>query len=204
MQTATRPPVVVGLHSKVRDQEPSDGTLIQSIATGDKRAMQILFARHNILVFRFALRLTGNRSLAEDIVSEVFLEVWRQAGAFMAKSRVSTWLLAIARNKAFSTLKRRPLQLEDDYAIAIVDPGDNAEAALNRSNSTAIVGRCLAQLSPAHREVIDLVYYHERSVREVAMIVGIPEGTVKTRMYHARRRTAELLKAAGLRELSEF
>src|SRR5712691_9273191 len=94
-------------HYRVPVQDTSDEALIELIAEGDKRAMQVLYARHNVRVYRFIVRLTGNQSLAEDLVSEVFLDVWRQAEGFEAKSQVSTWLLAIARYKALSALRRR-------------------------------------------------------------------------------------------------
>ena len=85
------------LHVAPTDQvsDTSDAALIQSIAADDKRAMHILFTRHNVRVFRFVLRLVGDKSTAEDIVSEVFLDVWRQAGKFQSRSEVTTWLLAI-------------------------------------------------------------------------------------------------------------
>jgi RNA polymerase sigma-70 factor (ECF subfamily) len=199
MQTAERLPNGFATYAKPPSPEPSDESLIQSIVKRDKRAMQALFERHNVRVYRFALRLAGNASLAEDIVSEVFLDVWRRADGFERKSRVSTWLLAIARHKACDAFKRRaPTPLDDDMAAAIIDPADNPEIVATRKSCNAFIRTCVAQLSPAHREVIDLVYYHERSVKEIAQIVGIPEGTVKTRMFHARRRTAELLMAAGV------
>ncbi len=200
MQTVVMLPKAFATYAKAPSQEPSDESLIQLIARRDKRAMQALFERHNVRVYRFVLRLAGNASLAEDIVSEVFLEVWRQAGAFEGKSRVSTWLLAIARHKAYDAHRRHAATtpLDDDMAAAIIDPADNPEMAANRENRNALIRTCLAQLSPAHREIIDLVYYHERSVKEIAQIAGIPEGTVKTRMFHARRRTAELLMAVGV------
>src|SRR5216683_5734103 len=193
---------VASPHFKAPAQDTSDEALIDLIADGDKRAMQVLYARHNVRVYRFILRLTGNQSLAEDLVSEVFLDVWRQADAFEAKSQVSTWLLAIARNKARAARRRLPpAQLDDDMAATIVDRGDDPESAALRSNRSAIIGKCLAELSPAHREIIDLVYYHEKSVKEAAQIVGIPDGTVKTRMFYARRRMAELLTKAGAYDL---
>ena len=202
MQTAYRPSEIMEAYAIGSGPEPSDGMLIQSIAKRDKRAMKVLFERHNVQVYRFVARLTGEASLAEDIVSEVFLDVWRQADAFEAKSQVSTWLLAIARNKARAARRRLPpAQLDDDMAATIVDRGDDPESAALRSNRSAIIGKCLAELSPAHREIIDLVYYHEKSVKETAQIVGIPDGTVKTRMFYARRRMAELLMKAGAYDL---
>jgi RNA polymerase sigma-70 factor (ECF subfamily) len=179
-------------------QDTSDEALIDLIADGDKRAMQVLYARHNVRVYRFILRLTGNQSLAEDLVSEVFLDVWRQAEGFESKSQVSTWLLAIARYKALSALRRRTDEpLDDEMAATIEDTADDPETAVNTKDRAIIIQKCLTQLSPAHREVIDLVYYHEKSVDEVAQIVGVPPATVKTRMFYARRRMENLLETAG-------
>ena len=180
-------------------QATSDEALIGRIATGDKVAMQVLFARHHVRVYRFVLRLVRDQTLAEDLISEVFLDVWRQAGKFEARSAVSTWLLAIARYKALSALRRRPdEELDEEAAAAIEDPGDDPETALAKKDKGEILRKCLTALSPEHREIIDLVYYHEKSVEEVAEIVGIPENTVKTRMFYARKRLSELLKAAGV------
>jgi RNA polymerase sigma-70 factor, ECF subfamily len=180
-------------------QDTSDETLIELIADGDKRAMQVLYARHNVRVYRFVLRLTGNQSLAEDLVSEVFLDVWRQAEGFESKSQVSTWLLAIARYKALSAMRRRTDEhLDDQMAASIEDTADDPETVVNTKDRAIIIQKCLTQLSPAHREVIDLVYYHEKSVDEVAEIVGVPPATVKTRMFYARSKMADLLKQSGV------
>jgi RNA polymerase sigma-70 factor, ECF subfamily len=176
-----------------------DESLLESIAAGDKLAMQVLFQRHNVRVYRFVLRLIGNPSLAEEIVGDVFLNVWRHAATFEAKCQVSTWLLAIARHKAVSVLRRRSeAHLDDEMAATIVDPCDDAETVLDREDRSKIIRKCLTQLSPSHREIIDLVYYHEKSVDEVASIVGAPKSTVKTRMFYARNHMAKLLMAAGL------
>jgi RNA polymerase sigma-70 factor, ECF subfamily len=180
-------------------QTTSDEVLIGRIAGGDRLAMQVLFARHHVRVYRFVLRLVSDPTLAEDLISEVFLDVWRQAGRFEARSAVSTWLLAIARFKALSALRKKPeAELTEEMAEAIEDTSDTPEAALAKKDKGAALRECLKQLSPEHREVVDLVYYHEKSVEEVAEIVGIPENTVKTRMFYARKKLSELLKAAGV------
>jgi RNA polymerase sigma-70 factor, ECF subfamily len=180
-------------------QTTSDEALIERIASGDKLAMQVLFARHQVRVYRFVLRLVRDQSVAEELVGEVFLDVWRQAGRFEARSTASTWLLAIARYKALSSLRRRTDQeLDDDKAATIEDPGDSPEVAVLKKNKGEVLRQCLTALTPDHREIIDLVYYHEKSVEEVAQIVGIGENTVKTRMFYARKRLSELLKAAGI------
>lgn len=169
------------------------------IASADQLAMQALYARHHVRVYRFVLRLIGNAAAAEDLVTEVFLDVWRQAGSFEARSRVSTWLLAIARFKALSAMRRRSEEeLSEETAATIEDTGDDPEVAVQKKDKGEILRKCITALSPEHREIIDLVYYHEKSVEEVAEIVGIPENTVKTRMFYARKKLAELLRTAGV------
>lgn len=180
-------------------QTTSDEVLIGRIANGDRLAMQVLFARHHVRVYRFVLRLVNNPTTAEDLISEVFLDVWRQAGRFEARSQVSTWLLAIARFKALSALRKRPeAELDEDMVASIEDTSDTPEAALQKKDKGEILRECLKSLSAEHREIIDLVYYHEKSIEEVAELVGIPENTVKTRMFYARKKLSELLKAAGV------
>jgi RNA polymerase sigma-70 factor (ECF subfamily) len=180
-------------------QSTSDEVLIGRIANGDRLAMQVLYARHHVRVFRFVVRLVRDEPAAEDLISEVFLDVWRQAGRFEGRSSVSTWMLAIARFKALSALRRRPdEEYDEESAAAVEDASDDPETALEKKDKGALIRKCLAGLSAQHREIIDLAYYHDKSVEEVAEIVGIPENTVKTRMFYARKRLSELLKAAGV------
>src|SRR6516225_11817817 len=197
--SCTRGPLYTITSAGRHTPDASDVALIRSIAAGDKHAMQILFARHNVRVFRFIARFVGDKSAAEDLVSEVFLDVWRHAGRFQGRSQVTTWLLAIARNKALSALRRRSTEeLDDKTVAAIEDPQDNPEVTIQNRQTSEILLNCLTQLSPPHREVIDLVYYHEKSIDEVADITGVPQNTVKTRVVYARRRIAELMSAQGI------
>jgi RNA polymerase sigma-70 factor (ECF subfamily) len=180
-------------------QTTSDEALIARIAGGDRLAMQVLFARHQVRVYRFVLRLVRNEATAEDLISEIFLEIWRQAGKFEGRSAVTTWMLGIARFKALSSLRRRQdEELDDETAERIEDHSDDPETALAKKDKGAVLRECLTKLTAEHREVIDLVYYHEKSVEEVAGIVGIPEATVKTRMFYARKKLSELLKQQGV------
>jgi len=180
-------------------QTTSDEVLIGRIAGGDRLAMQVLFARHHVRVYRFVLRLVRNEATAEDLISEVFLDVWRQAQKFEGRSAVSTWILSMARFKALSSLRRRTEdELDDETAGTIEDPEDNPETALAKKDKGAALRQCLEKLSAEHREIVDLVYYHEKSVAEVSSIVGIPEATVKTRMFYARKKLSELLKEHGI------
>jgi RNA polymerase sigma-70 factor (ECF subfamily) len=180
-------------------QTTSDEVLIGRIAHGDRLAMQVLYARHHVRVYRFVLRLVRNEATAEDLISDVFLDVWRQAAKFEGRSAVSTWMLSIARFKALSVLRRRPEEeLDEETADAIADQADDPEVALAKKDKSAVLRQCLTKLSAEHREIVDLVYYHEKSVEEVAGIVGIPEATVKTRMFYARKKLSELLKEQGI------
>ena len=177
----------------------SDEALVERIARGDQAALQALYARHSVKIFRFVVRLLRDEGRAEDIVSEVFIDVWKSAAHFEARSAVGTWLLTIARNKAISQMRRtRDQELDEDYAGGIADESDDPEVVLQKQGKSGQLRACIAQLSPEHREVIDLVYYHDKSVEEVAAIVGIPEGTVKTRMFHARKRLSELAAKTGM------
>jgi RNA polymerase sigma-70 factor (ECF subfamily) len=176
----------------------SDQALLARIARGDALAMRTLYARHHTSLYRWLVRLMRNGALAEDLLSEVFLDVWRQAASFQGRSSVSTWLLAIARHKALSARRRRmDDQIDDAVAAEIPDPADDPETALAKKDRGALLRAALSQLSDEHREVLDLVYYHDRSVKEVAQIVGVGEATVKTRMFYARKRLEGLFAAAA-------
>ena len=178
-------------------QASSDETLIQRIADGDQLAMRTLFARHRVPLYRFVQRMVADAALAEDILSDVFFDVWRQASRFEGRCAVSTWLLSIARFKAFSALRRRrDAELDCDVAAAIPDPADDPEVAMEKKSTGELLRRSLASLPPEQGAVIDLVYYHGKTVAEVADIVGANEATVKTRMFYARRRLAKLVEAA--------
>jgi RNA polymerase sigma-70 factor, ECF subfamily len=177
--------------------ETSDETLIRRIAGSDQLAMGTLFARHRVALYRWLLRLVRDEALAEDLLSDVFLDVWRQAASFQGRASVSTWLLAIARHKGLSARRRRTDAKSDtEIASTIADPADDPEVVLQKKNRGKLLRKSLARLSPEHGEVIDLVYYHGKSVKEVADIVGVAEATVKTRMFYARKKLAELVSAS--------
>ena len=197
--TAVRLPSATKPAKAASAKATSDEVLIGLIAKGDKDAMRLLYARHNVRVFRFLLRIVGNDASAEDLLNEVFVEVWRTAGRFEARSQVSTWILGIARFKALTSLRRRSCdELDDEVAEAIEDTSDNPEVSVQKIERSAILQDCLKQLSIAHRQVVDLVYYHDQSIEEVAQIIGVPQNTVKTRVFHARKRIAELMAARGV------
>src|SRR6476620_3013474 len=109
--------------------------LVKQIAAGSKPAMQALFARHRTYVYRWLLRFISNETLAEDLLSEVFLDVWRQAGRFQCRSSVSTWLMSIARHKALSVRRRRTaVELDEKIEATVADPANDPEAALEEKD----------------------------------------------------------------------
>ena len=185
----------------VAAQDHSDHTLLERIAAGDRLAMRTLYARHSVKVYRFALRLVGDASKAEDIVSEVFFEVWRQAERFEGRSQVGTWILAITRFKALTARgQRRHEPLDHAMMETIADAADDPETCLQKKDEGNLLRRCIEQLTPDHRAVIDLVYYHGKTVDEAAEILDAPRNTVKTRMFYARKKIHEhYLRAGGQR-----
>src|SRR5437667_462280 len=131
----------------------SDEILVEQIAAGSKPAMQALFARHRTYVYRWLLRLVSNETLAEDLLSEVFLDVWRQAGRFQCRSSVSTWLMSIARHKALSARRRRTeAELDEQIEATVADPADDPEVTLQEKNRDELLRRALTRLPREHRE----------------------------------------------------
>lgn len=207
---ATFAPVPARTHRSERDltswaidrhfavKDVSDEMLLNSVAEGDKAAMHIIFSRHRERVLRVILRMVRDSSIAEDIANQVFLDVWRSANKFEYRARVSTWLVSIARFKALSSLRHRVHEsIDRDEVLGIADSGDTPELALVHKEATGILHACLEKLSPAHREIIDLFYYHENSVAEVSQIIGISQATAKSRLFYARKQLARILLNAG-------
>ena len=182
------------------EQRVSDEMLLKSVAEGDKAAMHIMFARHRTRVFRFIQKMVRNAAIAEDLASQVFLDVWRTANRFEGRARASTWLLSIARFKAIGSLRtqtRTHENIDQDEVLEIADAADTPEAALDRKETNGILHTCMEKLSPAHREIIDMVYYRDKSVVEVSEMIGIPLATAKSRIFYARKRLAIILVRSG-------
>src|SRR6202158_4695050 len=132
--------------------------------------MRTLYARHSVRVFRFIARLVTDTARAEDLVSEVFIDVWSQADHFQGRSQVLTWILSIARHKALSALlaqRRRGIAAIDEAAMELIeDTSDTPEQMILVQDCSAQLRTCLALMSREHREIIDLVYYREKTVDE--------------------------------------
>jgi RNA polymerase sigma-70 factor, ECF subfamily len=185
-----------------RKPQVADKALLDAAAQGNQAALRALFMRHSDRIYRFALRLTGSATIAEETVSDVFLEVWRTGKSFQGRSQVSTWLMGIARNKALSALAAQhptgELDLDEAPEVAVRDQADNPEESLDRRDRSSVIQSCLRQLPNAQRDIIDLFYLREKSLPEVVAIIGALQSTVKTRMFYARNKMAELLKQQGI------
>ena len=177
-----------------------DQALVARIATGDRAAFELLFRKHGERVFRYACRLISDSSKAEEVTNDVMLEVWKTAARFEGRSRVSTWILGITRHLALNAIRRKSLDTVDvDDTPGISDDGQlSAAVEHDRNVLKAVLAEALGRLSTDHRDVMELTFFHGCSYQEIAEIVGCPENTVKTRMFHARKQLKALLQSAGL------
>jgi RNA polymerase sigma-70 factor (ECF subfamily) len=172
----------------------TDEALIRAIARGSKSAMRTLFLRHQLRVYRFVNRIVRNHEQAEDLTSEVFFAVWRRANCFEGRSRVSTWLCGIARHKALTAVQTvSPTCHDDEVMLTVCDPGPGPEGELQAKDKVAALRRALAGLSREHRQIIDLVYFRGKSIKDIAGTLGIGVNTAKTRAFYARKHLARLM-----------
>ena len=180
--------------------EDADVALVRRLAAGDERALEEVYARHGRRLYVYALRLTGSEVRAEEVVQDSLVAAWRAARSFRSDSRVSTWLLGIVHNKALNAIRRR--QLPTAPLGETLDPPDRAEGTEERFAGVErrrAIERALSDLSPEHRAVLDLVFYEELPLAEVAAVRGCPVGTVKSRLSYAKAHLRRALERAGLR-----
>ncbi len=186
--------------AQVRRLPLSDEALLMRIADRDQAALRMLAERHQMRVYRFALKFVRDASLAEDVVSETFFAVWRNAAKFRNQSAVGTWILSIARYRAL-TIRDQATDagepLDEEAVTRIPDPSQRTDASVDQADLVTCVRDCLGQLPAEQAMLIDMVYLRGRPIREAALVAGIPLNTVKSRMFLARKKLAGLLTAAG-------
>ena len=164
-----------------------DRELLARVATRDEVAFRRLYDRYATRVFRYALTILGSQHLAEEVVQETMVAVWNGARTFRGTAQVSTWIFGIARNQAHALLRREARGARTaNEPLVLPDPAGQVEKVER-------VRSALERLPPEQREVVFFAFYEGLSYREIARILGIPEGTVKSRMYHAKRNLAEVL-----------
>lgn len=168
-----------------------DLALVRRIAVQDRLALEELYHHYHRRLSRFLTRVTSRYELAEEIINDTLWIVWQSAAEFRAASQVSTWIVGIAYRRALATMRHvsvRPFLAGDFDAAAGDDPATGIE-------QRQLLDRALASLPAEQRMVLELTYYLGHSCEEIAAITDAPVNTVKTRMFHARRKLRELLPA---------
>jgi RNA polymerase sigma factor (sigma-70 family) len=169
-----------------------DAALIERVVGGDMAAFESLYRDYHPRLTRFLSLLTQRRTIVEEAVNDTMLAVWRRAHTYNGESKVSTWIFAIAYRTACKALRRQDLPVEDPSDEATSDaPGPERQSAAREAQ--AALRRALGSLSHEQRHVVVLTYFHELPYAEIAHIMGCPVDTVKTRMFHGRRRLRALL-----------
>lgn len=180
-----------------------DVTLLDAIARSDQHAMETFYHRHSSAVYHFAFKTLNNGADAAEVMNEVMMEVWRKASSFSGNSAVKTWLLSIAHHKAVDTVRRKARHDASDEIPEQVD--DETHCSLELAHAGAEdserVKQCMSELKDGHRQVVYLTFFEGLSYPDIAGILDIPPGTVKTRMMHAKNQLkaclAKLLGAAA-------
>ena len=164
--------------------------LLQQINAGRQTALKAFYELFESRVYHYALCRLNDSFDAADTLNEVMMEVWKHAGRFEGRSKVSTWLLGITHHKVYDRLRKRGhSQKHDDIEDHTSHLTDNAlpmERVLSAAQDADLVQRCLQRLSATHREVLHLAFFEDLPYQEIASIAQCPEGTVKTRVFHAK------------------
>ena len=180
--------------------DADDLELLARVAEFDRRAFETLYRRYHRRLLAYLLRVLGGRvEEAEEALDDTFYAAWVGARSFRGGSRVSSWLFGIAYRKGLKALerhgRRREVAIEDGAAEPPAP--DSPRLDLERQELARAVAAALAVLPREQRRVVELTYYRGLSYPEISALVGVPVGTVKTRMFHARRRLRALLPALG-------
>ncbi|MEM7194048.1 MAG: RNA polymerase sigma factor [Pseudomonadota bacterium] len=162
--------------------------LMGRIASGDQDAMSALYVTYEKSMYAFVLKKLNDPQLAADIVHETMLSIWKNPGGFQGKSKLRTWLFQIAHNKMVDHLRKHSRHPAEEPDESIVDEEDNAAIGLiEAAQNSEFLKFCLDKLSEAHKMVVHMAYFEEMGYDEIASILSIPAGTVKTRMFHAKQ-----------------
>jgi RNA polymerase sigma-70 factor (ECF subfamily) len=184
--------------ARASQAERDEALLLHDVARGGRAAFEALYRAYHPRLTRFLERMTRRPGVVEEVLDDTMLVVWQRADRYNGRSKVSTWIFAIAYRKALKALHRLDDAVTDDDADAHVSPEPGPEQQLGQRELGVALRQALGGLSAAQRAVVELTYFHGFECREIADIVGCPVDTVKTRMFHARRRLKELL--CGTRE----
>jgi RNA polymerase sigma factor (sigma-70 family) len=165
-----------------------DSRLLGLIAEGDLRAFEDLYRIYHPRLTRFLMNMTRRPPLVEEVLNDTMMVVWSRPDSYNGASKPSTWIFAIAYRKALKALRRQDQPLEDRQSDSRPSLEAGPEQQLERRQVQELLVNAIGELSPDHRAVVDLCYFHDAGYREIAEIMTCPVDTVKTRMFHARRR----------------
>lgn len=179
--------------------DPTDAELLQRVAQGDMGAMKALYLRHATALTRFVTQYVRDHATAADVVQTTMLEVWRSADRFEGRSEARTWMLAMAKFKAIDHIRRQSkLSVVDPQSAAFEDvDAQNAESIVAAAQDAAQLRDCVARLPDQQRAAIHLAFFQDLTYAEVADIEGVPEGTIKTRIFHAKKLLMRCLTSDG-------
>jgi RNA polymerase sigma factor (sigma-70 family) len=181
-----------------RDDELS---LLRLIALQDRSAFEAFYSLYYRRLFSYLFKVTRRAELVEEVLNDVMLVIWTKAHTFDGRSRPSTWVFGIAYHKAMKALsQRRPAEQLGDGEREAAEPvdADQPESLYVRRELASTLGRALLELSAEQRSVVELTYFFGLSYQEISEVMTCPVNTVKTRMFHARRRLRNLLPEMGV------
>ena len=161
--------------------------LLDRIRLGDEDSFEALYRIYHPRLTRFLINLVRRPQLVEEVLNDTMMVVWQRADSFNGASKLSTWIFAIAYRKAMKGLKKQDDPVEDHEAEKRVSLEESPEEASGHDRRRQLLLEAMDELSETHRAVVDLTYFHELDYNEIAQILDCPVGTVKTRMFHARR-----------------
>lgn len=172
---------------------PEDLRLFARVRARERDAFEALYRLYHPRLARFLLNLLHRPQMVEEVLNDTLFVVWERSDTFRGASKLSTWIFAIAYRKAMKALRRMDEPIEDRDADLRPSDGDTPDAPINRQRAQSALLAALGRLSPDHRAVVDLTYFHEMGYREIAEIMDCPVDTVKTRMFHARRNLRRIM-----------
>jgi RNA polymerase sigma-70 factor, ECF subfamily len=182
-------------------REKSDLELLAATARGRSSAFTLLYARYERRVYQYVRTFVRQPAIAEEVVIDTMMAIWSGAHAFNRNSRVSTWILGIARHKAIDAVRKIKNYTDHgsiDSAGAIEDASEAPLAAVDRNYQEQFMLRAIARLSPDHQEILRLAYYEGLAYEDIATFLSIPDNTVKTRVFYAKQRLKVQLKKIGV------
>lgn len=174
--------------------------LLRRVGKEDKVAYQTLYKMLSSRVYAFLRRMLNNPESADECLVDTMYEVWRIAGQFRGDSQVTTWVLGIARNKALMALRKSgSVQHEDidEFAELIASGAPDGFDELAQKQLREVIQRCLKKLSTKHRECVHLTYFEDYGLADIAKLMGVPEGTIKSRLSHARSQLGACVSASN-------